>query len=115
MLGARTAPEANETGEGFSEEALAGREVGLVEGEVVAADDGGDDEVEFHFRDVAADAGAGPGAEWDERLFLGLREPGWGEPALGAEQVGVAAPDGGGMVHGVGGDGEGGVGREVVA
>lgn len=42
----------------------------LVQLEIVVDEDGADDEGEFHFRDVAADAGARAIAERDEGCFL---------------------------------------------
>ncbi len=69
---------------------------------------------QFHLRDIPSDASPRPTAERDKRCFLLVGQLAL-FPALGAEAVGVGAPDGFGVVDGVGRDGEGGVGREVMA
>ena len=104
--------EANLETQGLAEETLAGVEVVLAEGDVVAAGPGSDDELHLHLGDVAADAGAGAVGEGDEGVLLAGGEL---EPAVGVELVGVGAPDLLGVVDRVGGDGEDGAGREVVA
>jgi len=69
---------------------------------------------QLHFRHVPSDTSSGPVAKWDECCFLLIGQLAV-FPALGPEAVGVGAPDGLGVVNGVGGDGEGGIGGKVMA
>lgn len=69
---------------------------------------------QLHFRHVPSDTSSGPVAKWDECCFLLIGQLAV-FPALGPEAVGVGAPDGLGVVYGVGGDGEGGIGGKVMA
>lgn len=72
------------------------------------------DKRQLHFRHVPPNASSGPVAKRDECCLLLIGQLAV-FPALGPEAVGVGAPDGVGVVNGVGRDGEDGVGGEVVA
>lgn len=81
--------------------------------EAKATNDRGRDQGQFHFRHVAADAGAGTDAKRDKSRFLLLGEL-IGGPAFWPEGCGVGAPDARGVVDGVGGYGEHGAGGKGV-
>lgn len=82
--------------------------------ELEETEDGSGHDEEFHLGDIAADAGAGTGAEGDESGLLAGGKAG-GIPALGNEFLGVRAPDVAGAVDGVAGDGDNVAGVEDVA
>ena len=111
----RTTLHANDQTERLTEEALAGLHGPiLLHFKLEEAEDGGGHDEEFHLGDVAADAGAGARAEGDEGGLLAGGQTG-GIPALGNELLGVGAPDLGGAVDGVAGDGDDVAGVEDVA
>ena len=111
----RTTLHANDQTKRLTEEALAGLHGPiLLHFKLEEAEDGGGHDEEFHLGDVAADAGAGARAEGDEGGLLAGGQTG-GVPALGDELLGVGAPDLGGAVDGVAGDGDDVAGVEDVA
>lgn len=69
---------------------------------------------QFHLRHIPSNASPRTIAERDECCLLLVGKLAV-FPTLGAEAVGVRAPDGFGVVYGVGGDRKSGIGGKVVA
>lgn len=114
-LSGRPQANADVVPERLAEEAFSGLHLAVVfVEEFKVAEDGGDDALEFHLGDVAADAGARARGEGDEGVLLPGRQA-LLVPAVGDEVVGVRAPDLLGVVDRVARHADGRAGGDAVA